>query len=120
MPTSKDQKSLREILRQANSGKPADQSEINGAVGKSTRFLLPLMIFLFTVNIAADLSLYWLASGVIALIQQGIALKEDEEELETGTTKKTKDVSKIKEAEIVPKPNTTKTKHKKQQKRRGK
>ncbi len=108
MPSSKDQKGLREILKQAGSGKPADQSEVNAAVGKSTRFLLPVMIFLFTVNLAADLSLYWLASGVVALIQQAIALREDETEMETIAEEPTKDIKKIPEAEIVETKKTNK------------
>ena len=110
LPSSKDSKGLREILKSASNGKQADQSELNAAVGRSTRFLLPVMIFLFTVNIAADLSLYWLASGVVALIQQGIALHEDEEELEEIADKPSKDIKKIKEAVIVkePAPNNKK------------
>ena len=104
LPNNKDSKGLREILKSASNGKQADQSELNAAVGRSTRFLLPVMIFLFTVNIAADLSLYWLASGVVALIQQGIALREDEEELEEIADKPSKNVKKIKEAVIVEEP----------------
>lgn len=120
MPSSKNQKGLREILKQANSGTPADQADINAAVGRSTRFLLPLMIFLFTVNIAADLSLYWLASGLIALIQQGIVLKEDEEELENEADEPVKNIKKIKEAEIIktpPKNNINKNKKNKKRKK---
>ena len=44
LPTSKDQKSLRDILKQAGQGKQADQSEVSAAVGKSTRFLLHLLL----------------------------------------------------------------------------
>ncbi len=101
LPTSKDQKGLREILKQAGQGKQADQSEVSAAVGKSTRYILPVMIFLFTVNLAADLSLYWLASGLIALIQQSIALREDEEEIEKIADGNKKDLKKIPEAEVV-------------------
>jgi YidC/Oxa1 family membrane protein insertase len=103
MPTSADAKSLREIMRTAGAGKSADQSEINAAVGRSTRYLLPIMIFVFTVSLASALSLYWLTSGVVAYIQQAIALREDEEELEAIADEPTKDVKKIPEAEIVEK-----------------
>lgn len=101
LPTSKEQKGLREILKQAGQGKQADQSEVSAAVGKSTRYILPVMIFLFTVNLAADLSLYWLASGLIALIQQSLALREDEAEIEDMASGKKKDLEKIPEAEVV-------------------
>lgn len=121
LPSTKDAKGLREILKSAGQGNQADQSEVNAAVGRSTRFLLPVMIFLFTVNIAADLSLYWLASGVVALIQQGIALREDEEELEDMADKPSKNVKKIKEAQIIETKETPKTtKNKKSNKRRKK
>ncbi len=105
MPQAKDQRSLRDILKSAGQGKQADQSEVNAAVGRSTRFLLPVMIFLFTVNIPSALSLYWLTGGVVAYIQQAFILRDDEEEMEDLADGKTKkDVSSIPEAEVVTKP----------------
>jgi YidC/Oxa1 family membrane protein insertase len=86
-PSTKDSKSLRAILKDAGKGKQADQSEVSAAVGRSTRFLLPALVFLFTVNIASALSLYWFVSGLTALIQQGIVLKEDESEMEATAEK---------------------------------
>jgi YidC/Oxa1 family membrane protein insertase len=82
MPKAKDGRNLRNILKDAGKGKQADQSEVNAAVGQSTRFLIPAFIFLVTVNIASALSLYWLVGGIVAFIQQSIVLREDEEELE--------------------------------------
>jgi membrane protein insertase Oxa1/YidC/SpoIIIJ len=101
MPTSADQRGLREILRDAGQGKQADQSEVNAAVGRNTRFLLPVMIFVFTVNLASALSLYWLTGGVVAYIQQSLVLRKDESEMETIADKPGKDVAKIPEAEVV-------------------
>jgi YidC/Oxa1 family membrane protein insertase len=102
MPTDKDSKGLRAIMREAGSGKQADQSELNAAVGRSTRYLLPVMIFLFTVNLPSALSLYWLVGGLVAFIQQSIALREDTTEMEAiADTKEKKDVDKITEAEVV-------------------
>jgi membrane protein insertase Oxa1/YidC/SpoIIIJ len=104
MPTSKDQKGLRQIMKEASKGNQADQSEISGAVGKSTQYILPFMIFFFTVELASALSLYWFTSGFVAYIQQSIALREDETELEDIADKPTmpsKDVSAIPEAEVI-------------------
>lgn len=123
LPTSKEQRGLRQILREASSGKQADQSEVNAAVGQSTRYLLPVMIFLFTVDIASALSLYWLTGGIVAFIQQSIVLREDETEMEAIADKPTKDVSAIPEAEIVDKPKSNKkvsSKTKKSTKKRRK
>lgn len=123
LPTGKDQRGLRTILKQASSGQPADQSEVNAAVGRSTMYLLPVMIFVFTVNIASALSLYWLVGGVVAFIQQSIILNRDETEMEAIADKPAgKDLSAIPEAEIIDpqpvKPAKTKKSAKHNKKRR--
>jgi YidC/Oxa1 family membrane protein insertase len=123
MPAGKDSKGLKSILKEAGSGTQADQSDINAAVGRSTRFLLPAMIFLFTVNLASALSLYWLVGGVVAFIQQSIVLREDTTEMEAiadapaGKNGKantsTKNPAKIAEAEVIEQPKTSSPKPKK-------
>ncbi len=120
LPDTKDQRGLRDILKSASDGKQADQSEVNAAVGRSTRYLLPVMIFLFTVNIASALSLYWLVGGVVAFIQQAIVLNRDETEMEAIADKPGKDLSAIPEAEIVasPKKKASKTTKKQRKKKR--
>jgi YidC/Oxa1 family membrane protein insertase len=125
MPQEKDQRSLRAILKQAGEGKQADQSEVNAAVGRSMRFLIPIMIFVFTVNIASALSLYWLVSGLVAFIQQSIVLRQDETEMEDMRDKPVgKKVTEIPEAEIVaksaPKKKTAKKSKASKAKRRKK
>lgn len=106
LPVDKDQRSLRAILKDAGKGKQADQSEVNAAVGKSTVMFLPVIIVVFTINLASALSLYWLVGGLVAIIQQGRVLNRDEEEMEALADEKTsrKDVSSIPEAEVVAKP----------------
>jgi YidC/Oxa1 family membrane protein insertase len=105
MPDAKDSRGLRSIMREAGSGKQADQSEVSAAVGRSTRFFLPAMIFFFTVNIASALGLYWFVGGLVAFIQQSIVLREDKGEMEDLTDSKTgissRDMSAIPEAEVV-------------------
>lgn len=104
MPDDKDARGLKAILKEAGTGKQADQSEVNAAVMRSTRFFIPVMIFIFTINLPAALSLYWFTGGLVALIQQTIILRRDEEEMEEiadKPSKKSKNVSKIPEAEIV-------------------
>ena len=82
LPNNKDGRGLRAILKEANSGKKAEQSEVNAAVGQSTRYLLPFMIVLFTINLPSALSLYWLTGGIVAYIQQARVLGKDEQEME--------------------------------------
>lgn len=122
MPTGKDQRGLRDILKSAGQGQQADQSEVNAAVMSSTRFLLPGMIFIFTVNLPSALSLYWLTGGLVAYIQQAYILRQDEEEMEEIADKPSKDVKAIPEAEVVEtKPKTkSRAKSKKANRRRRK
>lgn len=114
-PDTKDKRSLRSILKDAGGGKQADQTEVNAAVGRSTRFLLPGFIFIVTVNIASALSLYWLASGLVAYWQQDRVLGQDKTELTTATDKKSKVVI---EAEVLPPKNKKKQTAKSKSKRR--
>jgi len=104
LPSDQETKSLKQILRDASAGKQADQAEVNAAVGRSTRFFIPAMVFLFSMNLPAALPLYWLTSGVVAVYQQRNILRADETELE-----KSIDVAerakRAKEAEVVEKPS---------------
>ena len=124
MPNDKDGRKLKDILRNAGQGEKADQGEVNAAVGRSMRYFIPVMIFFFTVNLASALSLYWLVSGIVAIIQQHLILGQDEEELETGgpriTSDKESTVTKtVIEGEIiVKKPKPKKAVSKKSKKRR--
>ena len=106
MPSTKESKTLRSILKSAGEGEKADQAEINAAIGRGTRYFLPAMVFLFTVSYPSALSLYWLTGGLVAYIQQSIALKEDTTQLDPALANKpTKDLDKIAEAEIVEQPS---------------
>jgi len=104
LPDNKDGRGLKTILKEASQGKQAEQAEVNAAVGNFTRFLLPGMIVLFTVNIASALSLYWLTSGLAAYWQQSRVLNQDEAELEAVADKM------VIEGEVVSKPSQPKTK----------
>lgn len=121
MPQPKDGRKLREILKDASSGKQAEQSEVNAAVGQSTKWLIPGMIFLFTIGLPAALSLYWLTSGVTAYLQQARILNQDEQEMESIADSKTPRT--IIEGEIVDKkqkPGNKKHKSASSKKRRKK
>lgn len=80
MPQTKDARSLRSILSEAGKGKTADQSEVNAAVGRSTMFLIPGMVFIFAIRLSLALPLYWLTSSLVAYIQQARVLREDAQE----------------------------------------
>lgn len=116
MPVDKDARKLRQILRDASSGQQADQAEVNAAIGRTTRFFIPALIFLFTVGIASALSLYWLVSGLVAYWQQARVLKQDETELEAIADKPVK--RNVIEGEVVIKEQRTKNKKQKASKKK--
>ncbi len=120
MPDTKDSRKLRHILKDASSGRQADSSEVNAAVGRSTRYFIPVMIFFFTVNIASALSLYWLVSGVTAYWQQARILGQDELEMEAVADKPGQKV--VIEGEVIPpktkSPKKSPTSRRKKQRRR--
>jgi membrane protein insertase Oxa1/YidC/SpoIIIJ len=77
--TSKDAKSLRQLLKEAGStGQQADQAEVSAAVGGMMRFIIPGMIFFISISLSAAISLYWLVGGVVTYLQQKRTLREDE------------------------------------------
>jgi YidC/Oxa1 family membrane protein insertase len=83
MPNDKDARKLRVILRDSKTnGKSPDQAEVNAAISRSMKYVLPVLIFLFTVHLPSALSLYWLVGGLVAFIQQHYVLREDVEEME--------------------------------------
>lgn len=119
MPRDKDARGLRTILRDASTGKSADQQEVNAAVSRGTQYMIPAFVFLFGLSFAAALPLYWLASSGVAYLQQARALKEDTTEAEASIQ-----ASVAKDAEEQPqrpthKPENTaaRKKHKKRKRR---
>lgn len=118
-PSDKDSRSLRTILKDAGGGKQADQGEVNAAVGRSTRFLFPIMIFFFTVNIASALSLYWLTGGIVAYIQQAIVLRDDEEAMEKEADAPERTVGEVIEGEVVAAKSAPKKKSSKKHAKKG-
>lgn len=116
MSVNKDARTLGQILKAASEGEEVDAVEKNAAIGRSMQFFIPIMVFVFTVHLAAALSLYWFVGGLIALYQQNKVLKEDEEDMmkvADEPTKSKRDISKIVEAEVVsqPKPKKSPKKH---------
>jgi YidC/Oxa1 family membrane protein insertase len=85
MPSNKDARKLREILKDANTGKQADNAEVSAAMGRNMAYILPLFIFVVTIGFPAALSLYWFVGGLIAYMQQSYLLKQDEYSMTGGT-----------------------------------
>ncbi len=81
MPQQKQKKSLREIMSEAADGKQADQAEMNAAMMNNMSKFLPIMMLFIMINLPGALVLYYTASNLIAVAQQGRILKGDAEEM---------------------------------------
>jgi YidC/Oxa1 family membrane protein insertase len=82
MPSSKDQRSLRTIMKDAGQGRQTDAGEVNAAVSRGTVLLVPAIVFFVSLNLAVALPLYWLVSSTVAYFQQARVLEEDVTEAE--------------------------------------
>lgn len=116
MPSNKDSKRLRDILKEASQGKQADQSEMAAATGRFTQFMIPSFVFIFTIGLPSALPLYWLTTSLTALVQQSRILGRDEEELEQIADKPSKGVI---EGEVLPPKKQKRKKTSKKSKKRS-
>lgn len=99
MPSDTNSRGLRQILKDAAEGNKADTSETNAAVGRTMRYFIPVMIFMFTVGLPSALSLYWFVSGLVGYWQQARILNQDETEMEALANKGGKTII---EGEVIP------------------
>jgi YidC/Oxa1 family membrane protein insertase len=110
LPKQKDARRLRDILKAAGQGEKTDQSEVQAATSRVMIIFLPLIILFVTLGLPSALGLYWLTGGIVAIIQQGIVLREDEEEMEKiADEPATRNVKDIPEAEVVDTPAASTT-----------
>lgn len=116
LPSDKNARKLRDIFREASEGKQTDQTEVSAAMSRIMIFILPAVIFFSIILLASALGLYLLVGSLVALIQQGMVLKDDEAELEeladeplkskhkknsSAKISTTKELEEVPEAEVV-------------------
>lgn len=78
----KNRKRLRDILKAAADGKEADQSEINAAIMGKMMVILPFFMLFIMLTLPGAIALYYATMTLVAVIQQGHILRQDEEEME--------------------------------------
>ncbi len=100
-----DARKLSVILKEAASGKEADQAEVTAAVSRGMLYFLPVITFLFAINVPSALSLYFLTSSGMGYLQQWLTFREDKIEMA-----KIADEPTIKKATPTKKPKTNKAK----------
>lgn len=110
MPQPKDKKRLRDMLKEQAAGKKVDQSEVSAAVTGKMIWLFPVLTFMVAIYLAGALVLYLLTQSTVAVIQQWLVLRKDQDELEK-ISEKTKNRAELAvEAEVVKKPSKKKRK----------
>lgn len=77
-----EKKGLRQIMAQATEGKQADQAEINAVVMQKMVKFLPIFMTGIMLTLPGAIALYYAVSTAVAVLQQHILLRRDEEEME--------------------------------------
>ena len=99
---SKKSKSFRQLMKEAGDGNEPDQSELNALASKQMSFMMPFMMFFIMFYLPGALVFYYVLSSGITVVQQRIALKQAENEMEISADKAVlKELRKIKEAEVI-------------------
>lgn len=106
-PNTADSRSIRQILKDEASGKRADQSEINAAMGRNMRYIFPFVTFFISATLPGALALYWATGSLVGTIQQRSVLEGDVKEMEVIADKPAKSSTKS-----VKKPKTKSNKKK--------
>lgn len=87
-------KGLRQVMAEAAEGKSVDQGEMNAIVMGKMMKVLPVLILFVMLGLPGALGLYQMVSSAVAVVQQHILLKQDEQEMEAiadkGTAKSQK------------------------------
>lgn len=130
MPQQDSKKGLRQVMAEAAEGKQADQAEINAIVMQKMVKFLPIMMTVIMLSLPGAIALYYAVSTAVAVLQQHILLKQDEEELEeladeaeeAANKKKSakKRAAEAQKAEIVAEPAAAATKKPKPAKKKKK
>ena len=63
-------KNLKEIFKEQAAGKEVDQAEISAATNRMMIYIIPALIFVFSLGWFAALPFYWFISGLIQYFQQ--------------------------------------------------
>ena len=99
---SNKSKSFRQMMNEAGSGKEPDQADLSALTSKQMTIMMPFMMFFIMFYLPGALVFYYMLSSAIAVVQQHIALKKAETEMEISADKSIlKELRKIKEAEVV-------------------
>ncbi|MCL2037476.1 YidC/Oxa1 family membrane protein insertase [Candidatus Saccharibacteria bacterium] len=82
MPQPTEKKKLRDMFKEASTGKEVDQTEMMAATTSKMIYFFPIFTFFIGMMLPAAVMLYYATTSAVAVIQQHYLLNKDEEELE--------------------------------------
>ncbi len=98
----KKKRTFRDIMKDAASGKEADQSEINAVAQGQMTWMMPLMMLMIMINLPGALVLYYFLNNLITVGLQKYILSRDYTEMEAAADKRIlKELKEAQEAVIV-------------------
>jgi YidC/Oxa1 family membrane protein insertase len=80
-PKNVPKRRFKDIMSEASSGKEVDQAELNAITTKNMTNIMPIMMLFIMVYLPGAITLYYLASNAVAILQQRNILKQDSEEM---------------------------------------
>ena len=98
----KKKRGFRDIMKDAASGKEADQSEINAVAQGQMTWMMPLMMLMIMINLPGALVLYYFLNNLITVGLQKYMLSRDYTEMEAAADKRIlKELKDAQEAVVV-------------------
>ncbi len=113
MPQPKEKRRLRDLLKDQAQGKEIDQAEASALMTSKMSWLFPILTFGISIYLSGALVLYLVTTSCAAIIQQSIALKKDESDLEKLSETTKLRAQKAAPAKVVDTPKAKKAKRRK-------
>jgi YidC/Oxa1 family membrane protein insertase len=106
MPTTTGKKKkMKEYFKDAAAGKEVDQTEMTANMTKNMMYLFPILTFVIAMNLPGAVVLYYAVQAGVAVVQQHLILRKDQDELEAlADQPNSKRAKNAVEAEIITKP----------------
>lgn len=104
MPSGKSEKKkkFRDLMKDAKAGKDIQDADVSAFTTGQMSKMMPLMMFMIMINLHGALAFYYFLSNMITILQQKIIFAKMRDDMDDATDKAmTKELKKIKEAQVV-------------------
>lgn len=90
MPSNKNGRGVRAMLKEAAAGKDVDQAELNAAAMSKMMYFMPIMTFFICLPFPGAVVLYYATTSLFAVLQQHFILNRDSKELAAEASEKSR------------------------------